>query len=385
MIPRLAHAQTLTQLLGQFPVVAILGARQVGKTTLARLLVDGHDGPTTWFDLENPAHLARLAEPQIVLERLEGLVVIDEVQRLPDLFPLLRVLVDRPADQTRFLLAGSASPDLLRQSSETLAGRIAYHVLDGLDLDEVGWEAGLELWCRGGFPRSFLAEDDSASLRWREDFIQTFLERDVPQLGIAIPATTLRRFWTMLAHYHGQVWNGSEFARSFGVSDKTVRRYLDVLSDTYVAWQLQPWYENLGKRQVRSPKVYLRDSGLLHALLGLETLADLESHPKVGSSWEGFAAAQVIQHLGVPLRDCYFWATHAGAELDLLVVRGNRRLGFEFKRTAAPRRTRSMTIALEDLGLESISVIYPGEEVYPLADRIQAMGLGSELRDFGRM
>ena len=249
-----------------------------------------------------------------MLEPLEGLVVIDEVQRAPDLFPLLRVLVDRPDNPLRLLIAGSASPDLLRQGSETLAGRIAYHVLDGLSLDEVGRSRTADLWVRGGFPRSFLARSEHSSLRWREEFIQTFLERDVPQLGISIPSTTLRRFWTMLAHYHGQVWNASEFARSFGVTDKTVRRYLDLLADTYVAWQLQPWHENLSKRQVRSPKVYLRDSGLLHDLLGLESLADIEGHPKVGASWEGFAATQVIHHLRAPSRDCYFWATHSGAE-----------------------------------------------------------------------
>jgi len=375
MIPRQDQVDQVADLLQQFPVVAILGARQVGKTTLARLLAEHDEGPLHWFDLENPAHMARLAEPQVVLEGLEGLVVIDEVQRIPDLFPLLRVLVDRPDNRLRFLIAGSASPDLLRQSSETLAGRVAYHVLDGLSLDEVGPERSGNLWLRGGFPRSFLAPNDGQSLRWREEFIQTFLERDLPQLGISIPSVTLRRFWTMLAHYHGQVWNSSEFARSFGVSDKTVRRYLDLLSDTFVAWQLQPWHENLRKRQVRSPKVYLRDSGLLHALLGLEAMADLEGHPKVGASWEGYALTQVILRLRAPARSCFFWATHSGAELDLLIARGNHRLGFEFKRTAAPRKTRSMAIALTDLNLDSIDVIYPGKDTFPLSDRIRAVGI----------
>jgi hypothetical protein len=356
-------------------VVGILGARQVGKTTLARQLEARYDGPVSSFDLEDPTDLARLAEPMLALRDLRGLIVIDEVQRRPDLFPVLRVLADRLERTARFLILGSASPELLQQTSESLAGRIFYHELGGFDLDEVGVAAGERLWLRGGFPRSFLAATDGDSAEWRRGFIRTFLERDLPGLGIQVPAETLRRFWTMIAHYHGQVWNGAELARAFGVSGVTVRRYLDLLTSALVLRQLPPWFENLGKRQVKAPKVYVTDSGLLHTLLGLEGREDVEGHPKVGASWEGFILREVVERLGARPEEVFFWATHAGAELDLLVVRGNRRLGFEMKRTAEPRITPSIRTALEDLRLERVDVVYPGERTFLLAERVRALAL----------
>jgi predicted AAA+ superfamily ATPase len=373
MIDRRRQLDTLTRLLARNRVVAILGARQVGKTTLARTYAKGQGRPFTIFDLELPQDLARLADPELALADLSGLIILDEIQRRPDLFPVLRALVDRPRSRARFLVLGSASPDLLRQSSETLAGRIAYHTLSPFALDEVGSNAIERLWLRGGFPRSFTARSLRDSTAWRRDFVRTFLERDLPQLGLTIPAATLRRFWTMLAHYHGQVWNASEFARAFGVTDHTVRRYLDILASTFVVSVLQPWTENLSKRQVKSPKVYLADSGLLHSLLGLDTLRDLTGHPKVGASWEGFALRLVAERLGVEPGECHFWATHAGAELDLVIVRGRTRLGFEFKRTTAPRLTPSMRTALVDLGLSRLDVIHAGADSFPLAPRVRAV------------
>ncbi len=381
MIERLHHLTRIEGLLARHRIVAILGARQVGKTTLARQVLARRRGASALLDLEDPADLARLAEPVLGLGGLRGLVVVDEVQRRPELFPALRVLADRPRSRTRFLLLGSASPALLRQASESLAGRIAYHDLDGLSLDEVGPARLARLWLRGGFPRSFLARTDAASAEWRRDFVRTFLERDVPQLGVSIPASLLRRFWTMLAHAHGGIWNASELGRAFGVADTTVRRYLDTLTGTFVVRQLQPWHENVAKRQVKSPKVYLADSGLLHALLGLETARDVERHPKLGASWEGFALAAVARRLGARPEECFFWATHAGAELDLLVVRGRRRLGFEVKRTDAPRVTKSMRTALADLGLERLDVVHGGEHTFPLDRRIRALALGRVLED----
>ncbi len=375
MIDRPAHQAILADLLDQFPVVGLLGARQVGKTTLARQFLARRELAFTAFDLEDPTDLAKLADPKLALEQLEGLVVIDEVQRIPELFPVLRVLVDRPANPARFLVLGSAAPDLLRQSSETLAGRIAYHELPPLRLDEVGDQASETLWLRGGFPLSYLAEDDARSLRWREVFVRTFLERDLPQLGSAVPASTMRRFWTMVAHYHGERWNASAIGGSLGVSSPTVRRYLDTLTDSLVVCQLAPWFENLKKRQVRAPKVYLTDTGLLHALLGLGNRDQLLGHPKAGASWEAFAMQEVVRLLGVAWDRCYYWATHQGAELDLLVLRGGRRLGFEFKLTSSPKTTRSMHSALRDLALDRLHVVFPGEERFPLHERIEAVGL----------
>lgn len=373
MIARPAHLGRVRVLLREFPVVALVGPRQVGKTTLAGALASSWRGPVTRFDLESPADAARLVDPLLSLDPLRGLVVVDEIQRRPDLFPVLRVLADRPRRPARFLVLGSASPDLLQQTSETLAGRIAYHELDGFSLAETGPARLATLWLRGGFPRAFLAASDAASRRWRHHFVRTFLERDLPALGVRVAAPTLQRFWSMLAHYHAQVWNGSELARAFGVSDTTVRGYLDLLSATFMVRQLPPWAANVGKRQVRAPKVYLRDTGVLHALLGIRSTDDLERHPKVGASWEGFMLAEVVRRVGAGPGECFFWATHGGAELDLLVVRGRRRRGFEFKRTAAPAPTRSMHVALADLELDHLDVVHAGPETYPLAPKIRAV------------
>jgi predicted AAA+ superfamily ATPase len=381
LIARKRHKAAVARLLRSFPVVGLLGARQVGKTTLARALARGVAGPVTYLDLERPRDLARLADAELALSGLRGLVVIDEIQRRPELFPLLRVLADRPGRPARFLVLGSASPDFLRQTSESLAGRIGYWELTGLTLDEVDPRRLGRLWFRGGFPRSFLARSERESGDWRESFIRTFLERDLPQLGVSIPAVTLRRFWTMLAHYHGQIWNASEFARSFGVADTTVRRYIDLLAGTFVARILLPWFGNIGKRVVKSPKVYVADSGLLHSLLGLDSPEDLESHPKVGASWEGFGLQAVTERLGARREECFFWATHAGAELDLLVVRGRRRLGFEFKRTVAPRLTPSIRSALADLRLDRLDVVHAGAQTFPLAPRVRAVALSRILQD----
>ncbi len=380
-VDRPSHRQRVMALLRRSPVVAILGARQVGKTTLARRIVREWKGPSVTFDLENSADLARLADPLLALRSRRGLVVVDEVQRRPDLFEVLRVLADREGRPARFLALGSASGELLRQSSESLAGRIAFHQLGGFSLAEVGPQRRLRLWLRGTFPPAFLARSDSESYEWREDFITTFLERDLPQLGVGVPATTLGRFWSMLAHYHGQAWNASELARSFGVSDMTVRRYLDLLAATFVVRVLPPWHENLAKRQVKAPKVYLADSGLLHALLGIRSRDDLEGHPKVGASWEGFGLAAVVDRLQARRSECFFWATYGGAELDLLVVRGRKRLGFEFKRTTAPAVTPSMRTALEDLRLARLDVIHAGDHTFSLAPRIRAVALSRLLED----
>ena len=381
MVPRERHLEHLEGLLRRHPVVAMIGARQVGKTTLAHELSRRFDGPVATFDLENPAHVARLEDAMLALADLEGLVIVDEIQYRPELFGVLRVLADRPGPPARFLVLGSASPDLLRQSSESLAGRIAYHELAGFMVDEVGGDRLQDLWLRGRFPRSFLAASDAESSEWRRDFVATFLERDLPQLTSTLPPATLRRFWTMLAHVHGQNWNASDFARSFGVSDITVRRYLDQLTSTFMVQPLQPWHENLRKRQVKAPRIFLADSGLLHTLLNLEDLEDVLSHPKAGASWEGFALAVVTARLGARRDEIYFWATHAGAEIDLVVVRGRRRLGFEFKRTVAPRVTRSMRIALADLRLDRIDVVHAGDESFPLAEDVRALGLGRVWKD----
>jgi predicted AAA+ superfamily ATPase len=385
VIKRESHIKALESLLSRHPVVGIVGARQVGKTTLARVLADRRKEKVHYFDLENPDELNMLREPMMALKKLHGLVVIDEVQRLPEIFQVLRVLVDRPRTPARFLVLGSASPGLLKQSSETLAGRILYHKLGGFSLDEVGMDKGESLWLRGGFPRSFLAESDEESDQWRRGFIQTFLERDLPQLGIGVKATTLRRFWMMLAHYHGQVWNASEIARSFGVSHTAVRNYLDVMTSALIVRQVPPWHENIGKRQVKSPKVYVADSGLLHTLLKCVGLDDLEGHPKMGASWEGFVLNELIRRVGASDDECYFWATHAGAELDLVVIRGRKRLGFEIKRTSVPRVTPSMRSALDDLGLESIDLVHAGDRTFPLAERIRAVAFSRMFEDIRRL
>jgi len=366
MIPRPDVVKRIDAVLKVHPIAALLGPRQCGKTTLARLISERE--PCTYFDLENPVDLRRLSAPMSTLEELRGLVIMDEIQRKPELFELLRVLVDRPENSARFLILGSASPGLIRGVSESLAGRIGFVDLSGFNLWEIGSEHRSSLWIRGGFPRSFLAEDDATSKTWRENFIRTSLERDIPQLGIMIPAETLRRFWTMISHYHGQVWNAAHFARSLGTSEKTARRYLDILSGAYMVRILPPWYENIRKRQVKAPKIYIRDSGILHTLLQINTMADLQGHPKLGSSWEGFCLEQLTGYMGT--RDIYFWATHAGAELDLLANVAGKRYGFEFKYADAPGSKRSMHIAIEDLGLERLLVIYPGRHEYDIDENI---------------
>ena len=392
--------------LARSPAVAVVGPRQVGKTTLARKLLADAQAPVQprpnllggsippaamgssahWFDLEDPQATAQLATPLIALQGLRGLVVIDEVQHAPDLFKVLRVLIDRPGagagaesnnPPARFLLLGSASPALLRQSSESLAGRIEVIETGGFTLDETGPAQADVLWWRGGFPRSFTAADDAASRVWRREFIRTTVERDLPQLGMNVPAPAIYRFWAMLAHFHGQVWNAADPARSLGVNESTVRRYLDWLTQAYLVRQLQPWFANTGKRQVKAPKLYLRDTGLLHELLGIADPAALARHPRSGASWEGFALDQVLR-IARP-EQAYFWATHSGAELDLLMFKDGQRVGVEFKRSDAPHLTPSMRSALSDLALDALYVVYPGQRRYHLADRVQAVPLAALL------
>lgn len=353
------------------PAVALLGPRQCGKTTLARQLAGA--SRSTYFDLENPVDLARLSEPMTALESLRGLIVIDEVQRHPDLFPILRVLLDRKPVRARFLILGSASPELLRQSSETLAGRIGIVEMAGFTLEEFNRPDLNRLWLRGGFPRSFLARTEAASAAWREDFIRAFLERDLAQLGVRVPAGTMRRFWTMTAHYSGGIWNSSEIGRSLGEAHTTVRRHLDALASALVVRVLEPWYANVGKRLVKSPKVYIRDSGLLHTLLGIGDRRQLDGHPVVGGSWEGFVIEQILAHL--PKAKAYYWRTQAGAELDLLLFLRGRRIGIEIKRTDAPKRTPSMGSALEDLELHRLLVVYPGSVRYALGPTVEVLSL----------
>ena len=362
------------------PAVALVGPRQCGKSTLSRVVATS-ERDVTLFDLESAVDQRRLSVPEQALAPLAGLVIIDEIQRRPSLFETLRVLLDRPGQTGRFLLLGSASPTLARSASETLAGRVGLVDLAGFHLGEVGtsgkhgptptslvWRS---LWQRGGFPRSYLAPDDSASVLWRQSFVRTFLERDIPQLGISIPAETLRRFWTMVAYYHGEIWNASEFARAMGATQPVARRYLDILAGAHMVRVLPPWYENLKKRQVKAPKIYVRDTGLLHELLELPSSAALAGHPKVGASFEGFAIEQLIA--SADLRSTYFWSTHGGAELDLLVIAGGKRYGFEFKYADAPGTTRSMRIAMQDLNLTQLWVVYPGDEAYDLDERISVL------------
>ncbi len=364
-LQRMALVQQVRRALKANPVTALYGPRQCGKTTLARQVAEG--AGAEYFDLEDPVSQRRLSEPMTALRRLRGLVVIDEVQRQPDLFPVLRVLADRRPLPARFLVLGSASPELLRQGSESLAGRIAFVEMGGFDLPEAGAKALWRLWWRGGFPRSFLARTDTESRAWQENFIRTFLERDIREYGVETPPVALRRMWSMLAHYHGQIWNASELSRSLGEAHTTVKRHLDLLTGALMVRQLQPWHENLGKRQVKSPKVYLRDSGLLHALLGVPSFRALEGHPKLGASWEGFAVEEIIHVAGE--RNVYFWATQAGAELDLLLTLGGQRYGVEIKYGDAPGMTKSMRTALEDLKLKRLFVVYPGTERYELDKR----------------
>jgi predicted AAA+ superfamily ATPase len=366
MIERPSYIEQLSATIKRSPVTTLLGPRQCGKTTLTRMFAEGKKA--IHFDLESLPDLQRLQNPQLMLGSLQGIVILDEIQVMPELFNVLRVLVDRPKNRTRFLLLGSASPGIIRNTSETLAGRVEFVELSGFDLREIGADSWEKLWVRGGFPRSLLARSDEDSFAWREGFIRTFLERDIPQLGVTVPSAAMRRFWTMLAHYHGQMWNASELARSMGLSDKTVRSYLDILTGTFMIRQLQPWYENIGKRQVKVPKIYFRDSGLLHGLLSLTDFRSLSGHPRVGASWEGFVLEQVLQI--IKPSEAFFWATHQGVEIDLFFLQRGRRYGVEFKFNEAPKVTKSTHAALETLTLDHLWVIYPGKEKYPVHDKI---------------
>jgi uncharacterized protein len=373
-IDRAVLEARIADALREYAVVLLLGPRQCGKTSLARRMCDRQHG--AYFDLEDPETPLHAPAASVILKDLQGLVVIDEIQRQPALFKLLRVLADRQPLPAKFLILGSASPDIVKGVSESLAGRVAYIDMGGLTVTEVGADNWKRLWVRGGFPPSYLAGNPDKSHDWRIKFIQSFLERDIPQLGIRIPAVTLRRFWTMLAHYHAQPWNAADLARAMSVKEDTARHYLDVLCGAFMVRQLPPWFENTGKRVVKAPKVYFRDAGLLHTLLGLRTLEQALSHPRFGFSWEGFAMEEVLRVLHAE-RDAYYYRTHAGAELDLLIMRGGKRYGFEFKFEDAPAPTRSMHVAIQDLGLEHLWVVYNGERVLPLDDRISTLPLST--------
>jgi len=371
MIQRNDYLKQIKDSLAHNPVSALLGPRQCGKTTLAQVL--GKNRQCEYFDLENPVDLSRLEAPMTGLQDLKGLVIIDEIQRKPELFEVLRVLSDRADAKTKYLILGSASPHLVKGASESLAGRIGFVDLSGFNLTEAKGDGFRKLWYRGGLPRSYLAKTEAQSFKWRNDYIRTFLERDIPGLGITIGAETLRRFWIMVAHYHGQIWNAAEFARSLGRAEATARNYLDILTGAYMVRQLQPWHENLKKRQVKSPKVFIRDSGVLHALFGLQTEGSLLQYPKLGASWEGFAIEQLITV--AKTRDFYFWKAHSGAELDLLIHKNGKRYGFEIKYADAPKISRSMRTALEDLNLDSLQILYPGDKSFPMDDKIEALSI----------
>jgi predicted AAA+ superfamily ATPase len=369
------YIDLISRYFSSHPVVVLLGPRQCGKTTLARMYLKKESvfSRENYFDLENPIDCRRLAEPMMALEPLKGLIIIDEIQKIKELFPLLRVLVDQETSDKKFLILGSASRELIEQSSESLAGRVAYIEVTPFDRREVSDEE--KLWQRGGFPKSYLANSEDESSDWREFYIKTFLEQDIPNLGIKIPPAGLRRFWVMLAHYHGNIFNASELGRSFGASDATMRKYLDILTGTFMIRQLQPWHENLSKRQVKAPKIYFRDSGIFHSLLGIHTLSELRMNPKLGASWEGFALEEIIRCFEAKQGECYFWSTYGGAELDLLINKKNKKIGFEFKYCDAPGITKSMQIALEDLKLDELFVIYPGEVDYSLSKQIHVKPL----------
>jgi uncharacterized protein len=370
IIHRSSYIDQLTTAIARSPVTSLLGPRQCGKTTLARIVGKNHDA--IYFDLESLPDQRRLQNPELMLGSLQGLVVIDEIQMMPELFSVLRVLVDRPDNKTRFLILGSASPKIVKTASETLAGRTEFVDLAGFNLSEVSTSVE-KLWLRGGFPRSFLAKTDNDSQAWRNGFIRTFLERDIPQLGITVPAAAMRRFWTMLAHFHGQTLNVSEIGRSLGISDKTVQSYLDILCGTFMMRQLQPWHVNISKRQVKAAKIYFCDSGLFHSLLDISDMHALLGHPRLGASWEGFALEQVIQ--AVAPTEAYFWATHGGAELDLFFIKGGKHYGVEFKFNEAPTITKSMRIALENLDLSHLWIVYPGKDAYPVQQNISVIPL----------
>lgn len=372
-IPRLRYLAEIKELFKTFPVVAILGARQAGKSTLADQYRQQQSAPIHYFDLESEFDQARLQEAQLSLQDLNGLIILDEIQRRPQLFPVLRYLVDHK--EQRYLILGSTSRDLIQQSSESLAGRIAYIELPPFSLFELSASDQTTLWWRGGFPRAYLATSDQASYRWRLEYIKTFLEQDLGLMGFNTVPATIRRFWQIMAHYHGQIFNASEIAANIGVTSKTIQRYLDILEGTFMIRQLRPWFENIKKRQIKSFKTYFKDSGILHTLLGIPSFAQLQGHPKLGASWEGFAMEEIIRQLQADPQDCYFWATSNYAELDLLVLKEGKRLGFEFKYTASPKLTKSMQIALHDLKLDQLLVIVPQGIAFPLADRVRVCAL----------
>ena len=381
MINRNKYLKKLQKATSRSPVTALLGPRQCGKTTLARMFSSKQE--TTFFDLESQPDVRRLQNPELVFSSLSGLVVLDEIQNQPSLFNVLRVMVDRPENQARFLILGSASPDITKNVSETLAGRVEFIELSGFNLFEIGPDRFTNLWVRGGFPRSYLAPSDEDSIAWREGFIRTFLERDIPQLGIRIPSQAMRRFWNMMAHHHGNIWNASLIGRAMGLNDKTVRSYLDILTGTHMTRQLPPWFENLSKRQVKSPKIYIRDSGVLHGLLNLPDQHTLLGHPQVGASWEGFALEHLISTLD--LSESYFWATHSGAEIDLLFFYKGRRYGAEIKFTETPRPTKSIRAAIKSLNLEHVWIIYPGEHTYPIDDKISVLPISDGTAIYGKL
>lgn len=368
MIKREQLLKSIIHSLKRSVITAILGPRQCGKTTISREIKSY--SPITIFDLEDPTdYQALIVTPKLTLSSLEGLIIIDEIQNMPELFPILRVLADRPDNKTKFLILGSASPDLIKNASETLAGRIAFIDMAGFSVTEIKTDFYQKLWKRGCFPLSFLSNSDEDSYLWRNDFIRTFLERDIPQLGFKIPANTIRRFWIMMAHYHGQILNSSDIGRSLSISNPTVKHYIDILTGAYMLRQIQPWFENIKKRQVKSPKIYIRDSGLLHNLLSIKS-EQILSHPKLGASWEGFVIEQLVTILGN--RDYYYWAIHAGSELDLLTFFNGKRIGFEIKFTETPKITQSMHIAINDLKLNKLFVIYPSGKKFLLSDNIIA-------------
>ena len=384
-IIRINEINILFQRLKNSAVVALLGPRQCGKTTLARQLSNKFpQNNVHFFDLEDPVDIARLDNPILALENLKGLVIVDEIQRRPELFPILRVLVDRQNQKTNYLILGSASRDLLRQGSESLAGRGSYLELGGFSLNTAEMEQK-KLWVRGTFPRSYLADNEKTSFSWRSDFITTFLERDIPNLGLSIPSATLRRFWMMLAHYHGQIFNASEMGRSFGADDLTMKRYLDILSGTFMVRQLQPWFYNTKKRLIKRPKIYFRDSGIFHALSSIRNLSELERHPKLGASWEGFALEQAVCHLGLKEEEVFFWGVHTGASLDILYQRGGSWWGIEIKYNDAPKLTPSMRSAMEELELKHLWVLYPGDKEYPLDKGVSVVPLDVFVKNHSHM
>ncbi|OGS34434.1 MAG: hypothetical protein A2474_01545, partial [Elusimicrobia bacterium RIFOXYC2_FULL_34_12] len=364
IIQRKQDIEEINRLLKLFPVTAILGPRQSGKTFLANRMKYNH-----YFDLENPQDVARLENPQITLEDLSGLIVIDEIQHHKDLFKIMRYLVDRNPKQ-KYLILGSASGNLMKQSSESLVGRIGYYSLGGFSISDIGANNIKKLWLRGGLPRSFLSRNDNESFLWLSNYISTFLERDIPQFGITIPSYTLRKFWLMLSHYHGAILNYSELARSFGVSDMTVRKYIDILEHTFMMRILQPWYANIGKRLVKSPKIYIRDSGILHSLLSIQNFNQLAVHNKVGASWEGFALECISKSLNKKNEELFFWNTHNGAELDLFWQNKGKNWGIEFKYSDAPKITRSIHLAINDLKLSHLWIVYPGKQYYKLSAKV---------------